>query len=124
MKDVMNYPGQYGDAYEVANWLFDRKIGHESYNDPFEAGKAAILMKEAGWTFKEYQPVTGEEVWQKPSNVKDVSNLAEQTGMEFMSVMRLLGYEVVNDEDGEDRCWNCGHVGGHDIDCPYHPWNE
>lgn len=63
IKSIAEIPQIPMDAWQVATHLFGQE---EVQQHHLLASKAAGQMKKAGWTFLEYDPVSGEEIWKPP----------------------------------------------------------
>jgi hypothetical protein len=65
-KQISEIPQIPMDAWQVAIHLFGKKEVEANHN---LASRAFQQMKKAAWTFLEYDPVYGEEVWQPPKKL-------------------------------------------------------
>lgn len=70
IKSILEIPQQPMDAWQVASHLFGQEAVDQ---DRLLAGKAAQQMRAEGWTFAEYDPETGEEIWQPPNGTTGTS---------------------------------------------------
>ena len=61
MKKISEIPQIPMDCWQVAAYLYGQAAVDADHS---LASKAAQEMRKTGWTFLEYDPIYGEEVWQ------------------------------------------------------------